>query len=181
MHLTSGYPLKADAAGYCQFLWKNGNGRPWGDQHTSKGVQCAQLPAHGQDSDPKSFPRQWSDVKNRQRGEAWFFYPSADKNASCDCHCNTKGIPYMEGFLCQDMICNGPILPSRYTSDLPYVALCFWVGLLTDSVDKSILSSDGMADCVDNTLTDWVCLQTQLMMTVRRQMRRLTRSRGSLG
>ena len=54
--------------------------------------------------------RRWSDVKQRQRGEAWFFYPSQDANASCDCHCQTKGVPYMTGFLCQDMICNGPAL-----------------------------------------------------------------------
>ena len=56
-HMISGYPLKADPASYCQFLWKNGNGRPWGDLHTAKGVQCAHMAAHGSDSKPSSFPR----------------------------------------------------------------------------------------------------------------------------
>ena len=63
--------------------------------------------------------RRWSDVKQRQRGEAWFFYPSQDANASCDCHCQTKGVPYMTGFLCQDMICNGPALNASVVRIIP--------------------------------------------------------------
>lgn len=73
---TSGYPLKSDAASYCQMIWQNGGGRPWGDLHTAKGVSCTHIPARGTDGKVGSFPRKWSDVKNRQRGEAWLFSPS---------------------------------------------------------------------------------------------------------
>ena len=58
-------------------------------------------------------------MKQRQRGEAWFFFPSPDANASCDCHCQTKGVPYMTGFLCQDMICNGPALNASVVRIMP--------------------------------------------------------------
>jgi|EP01047_Picozoa_sp_COSAG01_P067717 hypothetical protein len=90
-------------------IWQNGGGRPWGDLHTSKGVECAQLAAHGSDGNVSSFPRRWTDVKSRQRGDAWFFVPSANPNASCNCTCG-KGHDFWSKFLCQDMMCRGPTM-----------------------------------------------------------------------
>ena len=53
------------AGGGVQMLWVNGNGRMWGDQHTSSGVACAQLPPKGADTSVAGFPRKWADVKSR--------------------------------------------------------------------------------------------------------------------
>eukprot|EP01052_Picozoa_sp_SAG31_P007086 SAG31_NODE_333_length_17527_cov_6.972056_13_plen_635_part_00 len=113
----SGFPLKSDPAGYCQMLWVNGNGRKWGDQHTASGVACAQLPANGSDAAVGSFPRKWADVKNRDRGTAWFFYPTNDPAANCSCTCQKTG-SYMSDYLCQDMLCTGPEMALSLQSEM---------------------------------------------------------------